>query len=222
MAETERLTDTQTSRHMEQQESEQPKPVRFEWLRQFPKIRFPTEPDRDFELVKRADLKVMMDKLQVPETSRAAQRLYEDHDHLKRELMPLFHERDHTAKHAQNRYRLYQLSFIGLAVLATLIGSMQVWMLNNAPDGIAFVGAAETIVALFTTFVANLMTNERPFSAWMINRQIGENLRREYFRYLTDAKPYTKLTGAKRRQLLALRAALINDEKDPDKVEKFT
>jgi hypothetical protein len=153
-------------------------------------------------------------------TDPAAQRLITDMADLEEELMPLFRDRDHSAKREQNSYRLYQLGYMFLASLATAIGSTQILVIERYKDWIIWIGLAETLVSLFTVFLATLQGTRQPFSEWIQNRKQAEQLRREYFRYLTDAKPYNVMEGARRRRMMALRAAAINDGEDPDSVEE--
>lgn len=187
-----------------------------EWLRQFPSFRFPSEPNESFMLVNEEDLQELFAAKQVDPNSAAAQRVKEDLDHLNKELMPLFRERDFISAREQNRYRLFQLSFMLLASLATAIGSLQVWALTNARDAIVVLGLMETVVALVTTFIATLKGNRQPLPSWLENRRMAEQLRREYFRYLTDTPPYNGLDGSQRRRRLARRAAAINNREDPN------
>jgi hypothetical protein len=191
--------------------------VLFEWFRQHPKLR--CEPLNDqFQLISDEDLEAIIQEKHLDAESEAVERLRQDLAHLRHELMPHFRARDYAAHCDQNRYRLFQVGFIGLAALATFVGSLQVWALDNAPNLILIIGLAETFIALVTTFIANLMGNDNPFLSWLNNRQQAEQLRREFFRYVTDAEPYTRLTGAARRKRLALRAAAINKGADPDKI----
>lgn len=151
---------------------------------------------------------------------KAAERLRRDKQHLDKELLPLFQARDADAHCSQKSYRAYQVSFMALAMLATAVGSIQVWALDNQPSLIIVLGLTETVIALMTTYVATIKGNEHPFGAWLANRQRAEQLRREYFRYLTDAEPYTTISGAQRRKMLSLRAATINRGEDPKAIEE--
>jgi len=186
----------------------------FEWLNQFPKRRFPTEPDEEYELVNREKLIQYLQGQNISE--EAMQRVMDDLNHLDQELLTMFRERDHEAKRAQNLYRMYQLGFMGLAAIATAIGSFQVIALDSNPNLIPIIAFFQTVVALFTTYLATLRGNKPPLPEWLENRRTAEYLRREYFRYLTDAPPYANRVGRYRRQLLSLRAAKINRNMYPD------
>ena len=50
----------------------------------------------------------------------------------------------------------------------------------------------------------------------MSNRRRAEQLRREYFRFLTRMPPYDEVTGYRRRMLLSKRVADINRGMHPD------
>ncbi|MGB7339299.1 MAG: DUF4231 domain-containing protein [Phototrophicaceae bacterium] len=197
---------------------ERVKESRFEWFRQFPSFNFPSEPRKDFVLLKESDVKELLDDYDIGYDTPAAQRVWEDIDVLNEELMPIFRERDHVAKREQNRYRLYQLSFLFLATAATAIGSFQVWALQSAQEMILVFGLFETFIALLTVFVSTLMGNRQPLGEWLENRRLTEQLRREYYRFLTDTEPYDLLDGVDRKKRLARRAAAINNRKDPDSV----
>lgn len=198
--------------------NERTKESRFEWFRQFPSFNFPSSPRQEFVLLNDADVKSLLDAYDIAHDAPAAQRVWDDMTVLNEELMPIFRERDHVAKREQNRYRLYQLSFLLLATAATAIGSFQVWALQSAQEMILVFGLFETFIALLTVFVSTLMGNRQPLGEWLENRRLAEQLRREYYRFLTDSQPYDLLEGTDRKKRLARRAAAINNRKDPDSV----
>ncbi|MGJ3239779.1 MAG: DUF4231 domain-containing protein [Anaerolineae bacterium] len=218
------MTRTQPPKPPERDTNQQPKTMgntrpkesRFEWFRQFPQLTFPSHPEDDFVLIGDEDLQDLLKRYNIVPDSPAALRVKADIDWLNAELMPLFRERDHVAKREQNRYRQYQLGFLILATAATIVGSFQVWALQSAPQAILFFGVTETFIALLTTFLATLMGNRQPLAEWLENRRLTEQLRREYYRYLTDLPPYDDLDGVDRKTRLARRAAAINNRKDPD------
>ncbi len=197
--------------------NERPKDSQFEWFRQFPKFNFP-QPNQTFVLINDEELQEIFKTKNIDSQSVEAERVRRDIRVLNEELMPIFRERDYVAKQEQNRYRLYQLSFLSLATAATGVGSLQVWALQSAPEWILVFGLIETVIALLTTFIATLMGNKQPLGEWLDNRSLAESLRREYYRYLADAEPYHQLDGVKRETHLALRAAAINNRKDPNSV----
>jgi hypothetical protein len=128
-------------------------------------------------------------------------------DYLDKELLRLFRERDYEAKQQQNRYRVYQLGYIGLAAAATLIGSL----VAVAPrDMVPILAFLETLIALLTTYLATISGREQPLPLYLSNRRRAEHLRREYFRFLMDMPPYDTLDGYDRHRTLSMRAADIN------------
>ena len=178
------------------------------WLREMPRYGpfRPAAPDPDFSLL---DPDLLEHVLRgVPEAVR--QEIYEDVDFLEYELMRLFRERDHRAKVQQNRYRRQQINFLLLAILSTLIGSLQLITLANQPEQMPVFAFLETFVALLTAFLAAIGGREPPQEQWLLNRRRAEELRREYFRFLTRVPPYDEVNGYQRRMLLAQRAAEIN------------
>ncbi len=184
------------------------------WIQEMPRFgRFrPNEPDPNYTLL---DPDLLEEVLQgVPIAVR--QEIYEDIDFLEYEVMRLFRERDHRAKVEQNRYRRQQLNFLMLSIVATLVGSVQLITLGSQPDIMPFFAFLETIIALFTAFLAALGGREPPQEQWMLNRRRAEQLRREYFRFLTHMPPYDEISGYQRRMLLAQRAAEINRGMQPE------
>ena len=99
-----------------------------------------------------------------------------------------------------------------------MIGSLQLITFGNQPEimpGFAFL---ETVIALMTAFLAALGGREQPQEQWLLNRRRAEQLRREYFRFLTRVPPYDEIAGYQRRMLLAQRAAEINRGVQPQEV----
>lgn len=175
------------------------------WLRQFPVFRFqPFEPT--FQLLNAAQL----DKILAKSDPAARAKVKRDVEYLEHEVLRLFRERDYEASFHQNRYRLFQLAYMVLALAATIVGSMLALSLESAPHLTPILGAIEAIIAGFTTFFATLSTDEPPQQLWLQNRLRAEFLRREYFRYLMNLAPYSDLSEFDREQELAYRAANIN------------
>lgn len=181
-----------------------------EWVRQLPIIRLKYQ--ENFRLIEPADLEKML--ADVSEETKT--HILEDMKTLEKELLWMFRERDYGAKEQQNRYRSYQIGFMLLASLATLIGALQAITLDAYPTWLPWFAFAETIVALFTTFIATVQGNRPPLQLWLLNRRRSEYLRREYFRFLADVPPYDKLQDSDRRRMLARRAADINRGVDPE------
>lgn len=178
------------------------------WVQELPQFTTfqPAEPDPNYQLLSKSDLEEVL--RDIPENVK--KEIFDDIDFMEYELMRLFRERDHTAKFNQNRYRRQQIFFLTLAVAATLIGSLQVVALNSSPEIMPLFAFLETLVALLTAFLAAVGGREPPQERWLSNRRRAEQMRREYFRYLTRMPPYDEVTGYQRRMLLSQRAADIN------------
>lgn len=176
------------------------------WVQQLPRFKLPESKD-NFELLDNQDyINNILNKV----TPAARERILADKQTLAEELMPLFRERDREAKVFQNRHRLYQIGYIVLATLATIIGSFQALSVSAKPELVPWLAFMETIIALYATYLATISRNEPPFENWLINRRRAEALRREYFRFLTNAAPYNNLEEGDRQQMLAVRAAKLN------------
>lgn len=184
------------------------------WAKQLPRLRFEQAPNSKYQLLDQARLGALLAQTD-PE---AAKRIQEDVEFLETELMRLFRIRDYDASLHQNRYRLVQISFMGLAALATIIGALQGLSLNNRPDAVPAFALAETVVALLTTYLATISGRVPSLPLWLQNRRRAEYLRREYFRYLMRIAPYDNenVKDYERKLLLSTRAANINRGIYPD------
>jgi hypothetical protein len=176
-----------------------------EWVKQLPRLKFP-EPNPNFQLLQPDELNTLLQSAD-PET---AKRLREDMEYLDKELLRLFRDRDYDAKFQQNRYRLYQISYIVLATAATAVGAILAVALDSNPTLVPWLGFTETAIALITRRLADTSAREPPLPLWLENRRIAEALRREYFRYLMDLPPYDALEGYNRRRAVSIRAADMN------------
>lgn len=174
------------------------------WMRQFPywEIKKP----ENFELIDPEKL----ERLLAHENPEAVARIKDDIAFMDHELLRLFRERDYEAKFNQNKYRLFQIGYMLLAALATLFGSLLALSMDSARGLVPWFALAETIVALLTTYLATISGRESPLQKWLVNRHKAEILRREYFRYLMNLKPYDGLNSLERRRTLSRRAAQIN------------
>jgi hypothetical protein len=181
------------------------------WMKQMPRLRFPPRRD-DFELVDPKKLEEFLATLD-PDVSG---RILTDIKHMDYELLRLFRQRDYDAKLQQNRYYLFQIMYLGLATAAALVGSLLALALNARPDLVPWLGFAETVIALFTAYLASLSGRRPPMPEWLENRRKAEFLRREYFRYLMNLPPYEEVKGYQREVLLSRRAADINRGFFPD------
>jgi hypothetical protein len=178
------------------------------WVQDLPQFAtfYPAEPDPEYQLLSRQEIEALIKD--APEPVR--KEILEDLDFMDYEVLRLFRQRDHQAKYNQNRYRRRQIFFLALAVSATLIGSIQVIALSSNPSIMPLFAFLETLVALVTAFLAAIGGRESPQELWLTHRRRAEQMRREYFRYLTRMPPYDEVTGYQRRMLLSQRAADIN------------
>jgi hypothetical protein len=184
------------------------------WAKELPRMRDP-EPTQNFQLI---DPKAMSEVLRDADPA-AYKQIEDDLKFMEHELTRLFKDADLTAKINQNRYRLFQLGYILLAALAALFGSLQALTLNARNDLLPWLAFAETVVALFATYLATISGREPPLPAWLEARRKAESMRREVFRYLLNLKPYDAVDGPDRRRLLSRRAADINRGVFPDAAE---
>jgi hypothetical protein len=178
------------------------------WLQEMPQFgQFkPAEPDPKYQLLKKEDLADLL--ADYPDDIK--QEIFNDLEFMEYEMLRLFRDRDHRAKYNQNRYRRRQIFFLILAVSATLVGSLQVVALGSNPEIMPLFAFLETLIALFTAFLAALGGREPPQQQWLTNRLRAEQMRQEYFLYLTRMPPYDEVGGYQRRMLLSRRAADIN------------
>lgn len=174
------------------------------WMKQLPY--WEIKKDDNFTLIPPEQLA----EITAGEEPEAIRRIQDDIKFLEEELLRLFKERDYEAKVMQNQYRLYQICYMVLAALATLFGSLLAISIDSAKGLVPWLAFAETIVALFTTYLATISGREAPLQKWLINRHKAEILRREYFRYILNLEPYEGLNSLERRRLLSRRAAEIN------------
>jgi len=185
------------------------------WIRQLPSLRFPRRQNEAFELISDEFLHQIATTYQLDEA--ALEKIKQDRDFMEPELMVYFRELDHKAKLQQNGYRLFQLSILALATLATIIGSLQAVMLSSNPDILPWLGALEAFVALLTVFVVQTRGTNSRLSDWLNNRRKAEQMRREFFRYLMDLPPYRSIeVDYERKQTLSRRAAEIYNDKFPE------
>ncbi len=181
-----------------------------EWIRQLPQRKMPPN-DPNFQLIDPEKLLELLTGVEgTPLEDAAIARLQEDMKFLEKELLTLFRDLDYNAKLQQNMYRQYQVSYMVLAAVATLLGSLLAVSLKDAPQLVPWFGFGETAVALFTAYLATISGREPPLPKWLASRSRAEHMRREYFRYLMDLAPYDELEGYERRHTLSIRAANIN------------
>ena len=195
-----------------QQPLTQEKNLRIRWpafARDFPRREI--TPDPTFKLIPEKELN---EKLATVDPS-IADSIRAQLAHLDKELMGLFRTQDAEAKVGQNQYRKFQLAFIVLALIATVIGSLQ-GLARDSEITLSVLALLETVVALFAVFVSRLAAHDSPLTRWLSNRRHAEGLRQEFFRYLMYAAPYDDENTARREILLAQRAAEIHRGNYPE------
>lgn len=185
-----------------------PSRKRASWVRDMPQFGTfkPDKPDASYKLINPDALKTVLEG----HSERVVKRIQGDMDYAEHEVLRLFRARDYDAARNQNRYRKTQIFYILLAGLATTFGALQAYTLAGNPRLSPWFGLVETVVALSTVFIAAINARRPPLRAWMSNRRIAEQLRREYFRFITNLPPYTDLNADDRRAELSKRAANIN------------
>ncbi|MBE2269122.1 MAG: DUF4231 domain-containing protein [Anaerolinea sp.] len=166
------------------------------------------QPDTEFKLITHEDIDNLVNTKGIdPEVAKT---IKQDLDFLEKELMRLFRERDYLAKLHQNRYRLYQILYILLAALAGAFGGWQALSIERNPGVVPFLATAETVVALIVAFLATVGGREPAMPLYLNNRRAAEELRREFFRYITHLPPYDDDNVVRRKLSLSQRAADIS------------
>lgn len=177
------------------------------FIRELPVLRFP--PQRtDFQLINEKALKELLQDVE-PEI---VEHIVKEMNEIEHDCMRLFRERDYEASDQQNAYRLYQLGYMFLATMATILGSAQAISFGSNADLVPFFALAQTMIAGLATFLSFISTREPPLPRWLEHRRRAEFLRREYMRYLMQLPPYddVKAQPYQRKQVLAVRAANAN------------
>ena len=194
-----------------------------EWVRQLPLRNVSRLTKSNFQLIEPDKLAKLIAEKDLD--ADAVARIRADIEFLESELLRLFRVRDGNASQYQYRYRRYQVFFIILATVATILGTAQALLLTENANLVPYVAFGETVVALFATYLARLSNTEPPLPRWLLNRRRAEYLRREYFRFLVNAEPYRMIEAdtenewqVKRKLLLSTRAAEINRGISPDKL----
>lgn len=183
------------------------------WIQELPIWGLPPS-SADYDLVTDAQLQAVLDEVHISDPQVRA-RLDEDLKLLRSDLLDLFRQNDREAVLQQYHYRRSQFFYILLAFAATVLGSLQAVVLNGQPELVPVLAFLETAIALLAAYVATV-NNRNPFDRWLKFRRRGEELRREYFRYLMNLPPYNQLSGYEREVKLSQRAASINRGEFPE------
>jgi len=189
-----------------------------DWMKDLPVRRMPSEPNPNFHLISEAWLlQAIYVSDDAEDQERLCHHITENVAILEARLMPLFRQHDHEGKVYQNRYRLYQIYYIILAALATILGGFQALFATGNSDLLAAVIAfSETVIALIAVSLVMISGREETLKLWLEHRRCAEQLRREYFRFLLNLAPYDTLKYPENQQLMAERAASINQGNYPD------
>jgi Protein of unknown function (DUF4231) len=140
-----------------------------------------------------------------PELRAAVPALARDFDVLEEELVPLFHELDEGALHAQNDFRFGQLLVIVGGAVATALGAVQAAL----GGGVTEIGIAEALVAGVLAAVVAYVRGRQPQKEYFTTRLKAERLRGEYFLFLGGVEPYDVADDAERRLRLRRQVAQI-------------
>lgn len=116
---------------------------------------------------------------------------------LKQHLLPTYFQLNTKAKYYQNQFYMYQWVFVWGAFITTLLGTLSAFTSNSAsgsPEAtlsrIFSLGTA--IVGAFTAYITQLSNRGRPQERWAKTRTLTEELRTQYFKYLSHLPPYDK------------------------------
>jgi hypothetical protein len=115
---------------------------------------------------------------------------------LKQHLLPTFFQLNTKAKYYQNQFYMYQWIFVWGAFLTTLLGTLSAFTANSqvaATEDLSRVfSLATAIVGAFTAYVTQLSNRGRPQERWAKTRTLTEEVRTQYFKYLSHLAPYDK------------------------------
>jgi len=109
-------------------------------------------------------------------------------------LLPSFFEFSQKSKYFQNQFYLYQWIFIWGAFLTTVLGALaSIFYVATGQDSIQqFFSYMTAIVGAVTAFITALSNRGEPLKRWGKTRRLAEELRMNYFNYLSHLPPYDK------------------------------
>ena len=129
----------------------------------------------------------------------------QDLEDLEDYLLPTFFEFSQKSKYYQNQFYLYQWIFIEGAFLTTVLGTLAsiTYVANssqvNAPQTWQqFLSYMTAIVGAVTAFITALSNRGEPLKHWGKTRRLAEELRTNYFKYLSHLPPYDKQNRPKK------------------------
>jgi len=109
-------------------------------------------------------------------------------------LLPSFFEFSQKSKYFQNQFYLYQWIFIWGAFLTTVLGALaSIFYVTTGQDAVQqFFSYMTAIVGAITAFITALSNRGEPLKRWGKTRRLAEELRMNYFNYLSHLPPYDK------------------------------
>jgi hypothetical protein len=114
-------------------------------------------------------------------------------------LLPSFFEFSQKSKYFQNQFYLYQWVFIWGAFLTTVLGALaSIFYVANPSPGDVEVSIQQmfsyltALVGAVTAFITALSNRGEPLKRWGKTRRLAEELRMNYFNYLSHLPPYDK------------------------------
>jgi hypothetical protein len=121
---------------------------------------------------------------------------------LEQYLLPTFFEFSQKSKYFQNQFYLFQWVFIWGAFFTTVLGALAsiFYYLSNSATGTVEAGLSTqqlfsyltAIVGAITAFITALSNRGEPLKRWGKTRRLAEELRMNYFNYLSHLPPFDK------------------------------
>lgn len=122
----------------------------------------------------------------------------QDLEDLDQYLLSSFFEFSQKSKYFQNQFYLYQWVFIWGAFLTTVLGALASIVYVADPAETARVAAQQALsymtaaVGAITAFITALSNRGEPLKRWGKTRRLAEELRMNYFNYLSHLPPFDK------------------------------
>ncbi len=115
-------------------------------------------------------------------------------------LLPTFFEFSQKSKYFQNQFYLFQWVFIWGAFLTTILGALASIFYLASPGPVVNTGLSvqqffsylTAFVGAVTAFITALSNRGEPLKRWGKTRRLAEELRMNYFNYLSHLTPYEK------------------------------
>jgi hypothetical protein len=121
---------------------------------------------------------------------------------LEQYLLSTFFEFSQKSKYFQNQFYLFQWVFIWGAFLTTVLGALAsiFYYLSSSATGTVEAGLSTqqlfsyltAIVGAITAFITALSNRGEPLKRWGKTRRLAEELRMNYFNYLSHLPPFDK------------------------------